>query len=463
MRVKTPIIPVEQQMFSTADAKELDFEAIAIFSALGFFLDQDTYWTNLKVRRPGYVYEVLNDENTLPKVPWFEWHYSPKDRPFHIVLEEFTDIFEMIMTDQVQRRSVILPLSGGLDSRSQAAALMHLGNRVNSYSYQFRNGYSESKFGRKIAHRCNFEFKKFEIPRGYLWSRIDGMAQINGCYSEFTAARQMGVIDQLSSMHGVLSLGHWGDVLFDNMRFEENTSNDTAFDHLFLRIIKPGGIELGSELWKIWGLSGSFENRLRERTHQLFDNISIDDPNAKCRAFKSLYWAPRWTSVNLGFFKGIGRVEVPFYDNRMCEFICSVPENYLKGRQIQIAYIKKRAPELAEIMWQDVRPYNLYTYTRPRKIKTTFYKFRNRAEREIRRLIGKKYVQRNWELQFLGKDNRNQMQSHLLLDKEISWLPLSIRKRYFDKFYQDPNPANAHSLTMLLTMVKFNTFYGEKK
>ena len=51
-----------------------------------------------------------------------------------------------------------------------------------------------------------------------------------------------------------------------------------------------------------------------------------------------------------------------FYDDRICKFIMSVPEKHLSGRQIQIEYIKKYAPKLAVIPWQDKAPYNLYNY-----------------------------------------------------------------------------------------------------
>ena len=46
----------------------------------------------------------------------------------------------------------------------------------------------------------------------------------------------------------------------------------------------------------------------------------------------------------------------------MCEFICTIPEAYLKNRQLQIAYIKTRAPQLAKIEWQDQRPFNLTNF-----------------------------------------------------------------------------------------------------
>ena len=48
--IKTPIIPRHQTFVEIKDQPhELDYKAICVFSALGFFLDTDTYWKDKKV------------------------------------------------------------------------------------------------------------------------------------------------------------------------------------------------------------------------------------------------------------------------------------------------------------------------------------------------------------------------------------------------------------------------------
>ena len=77
---------------------------------------------------------------------------------------------------------MILPLSGGLDSRSQAAALHYLKKDVKSYSYEFENGLNETYFAKKIAQACHFPFEKWIIPKGYLWNNIGKIATIVSAY-----------------------------------------------------------------------------------------------------------------------------------------------------------------------------------------------------------------------------------------------------------------------------------------
>ena len=51
------------------------------------------------------------------------WYYEPKNISFNEAVMEFTDIFENIINVNTNGENIILPLSGGLDSRTLATAL----------------------------------------------------------------------------------------------------------------------------------------------------------------------------------------------------------------------------------------------------------------------------------------------------------------------------------------------------
>src|SRR5690606_28771096 len=132
----------------------------------------------------------------------FNWHYEPRDINLKQAVDEFTDLFETIVKEQSGEKMVLLPLSGGLDSRSQAAALKHIGADVHSYSYSFTNGFKEHEIGRKIAKTCDVKFESFLIPPKYLWETLEDMAKINGCYSDFIHSRQSAVLNDFKRMQG---------------------------------------------------------------------------------------------------------------------------------------------------------------------------------------------------------------------------------------------------------------------
>ena len=302
---------------------------------------------------------------------------------------------------------------------------------------------------------CNFDFEAFSIPKGYLWDVIDDLAKLNQCFSDFTAPRQMAIHDQFENMGDVFSLGHWGDVLFDSMNLQE-ISAEVQVDVLVNKLLKKGGLSLASKLWKTWNLNGIFEEYFKARIATLLEQIEIKNTNAKLRAFKSMYWAPRWTSVNLSIFSSIKPISLPYYDDRMCQFICTVPEDYLKNRKLQIAYIKSRTPELAKIIWQDHRPFNLNNFRLNRAPYNLPYKVKHKLSRTIRGIIGKPYVQRNWELQFVGKENEEKLKEKLFNYKHEALVPKAIVNYYYDLFLKDDKVQHAHPINMLLVLSKFN-------
>jgi rhodanese-related sulfurtransferase len=359
---RTPIIPVRPVLYGPAE--HIDHKAICIFVALGFFLDTDTFWTDWKTLPIASDCEIDKTGVLISAKPYFGWHYEPRDITFDQAVDEFSELFESIVAIQVEGHKVILPLSGGLDSRTQAAALKKVGATVTAYSYSFEGGLDETAYSRKIAETQDFPYHAWSVKPGYLWDAIDELARINDCYSEFTHPRQMAFHERYQQLGDVFSLGHWGDVLFNDMGVEEDLPLNEQVQVLLKKVVKKGGMELGNALWNAWGLSGDFQDYLFERINALFSAIDIpNSANARIRAFKSMYWAPRWTSVNLSIFESVKPVTLPYYDNRMCEFVCTVPERYLAGRNIQIEYIKRRAPKLAKISWQDHRPFNLFSGT----------------------------------------------------------------------------------------------------
>ena len=450
--IRTNIIPIRSEFYGIKG--ELDLEAICVFTAIGFFLESDTYYKKYKTLPNASNIELENNQ-ILKSDTYFKWHHSPENLTFNEAVDGFTHLFETIVKEQTEGKTVILPLSGGLDSRSQAGALNRIKANVNAYSYHFKDGLNETYYAEKIAQAENFKFQKWEIQSGYLWDKIDQLADINQCYSEFTHPRQMAFIEKYHSMGDVFSLGHMGDVLFDDMGVKEDLSFEEQAKLILKKVVKKGGMELATSLWISWGLSGDFREYLYERILQLIRKIGIEhSANANIRAFKSLYWATRWTSSNLSVFESQKPITLHYYDNRMCEFICKVPEKYLAGRQIQIEYLKRSAPELAKIEWQDQRPFNLYNY----HLNKFPYNFPYRLMRKLKNSVtNKKYIQRNWELQFLGENNEKQLENRLFNEQKLlSWLPKEVILEYYQKFQSENDVYFSHSVSMLLTLSLFS-------
>lgn len=452
--IVNPIIP--QVPVYLGETGELDYKAISIFCALGFFLGEDTYFKTLKCLSPA-TRAIISDRGVEKQDPYFKWEYAPRDITFEQATDEFAHLFEKITRQLVGDKKVILPLSGGLDSRSQAACLKGRRN-VFAYSYEFQGSFEETKYGRDISCRLGWDFQKYTIPKSYLWDCIDKLARLNGCYSEFTHPRQMAIFDEYPAMGDIFYLGHWGDVLYDDMGIADNASFEEQMKVLRKKVVKKGGLELGRLLWDGWGLSGDFNQELDSVLAGLLSGIKIDNANARIRAFKSMYWAPRWTSVNLAVFQALHPVALPYYHDEMCRFVCTVPEAYLAGRQMQIEYIKRKAPELAAIPWQTYDPFNLYSYRKFFGWQGLAVRGMRKAKRTIdHRVLGKPSLrQRNWENQFIGTSNEARLRDFLFSNPSFNqFVPKEVVEAIYKKFKEEDTVYYSHPVSMLLTLSLF--------
>ena len=455
--LKTTILPKKQTFAKVHASHEIDFKAICVFAATGFFMDDDTYWLDEKCLLPNHNHTFDTEGFLIESKPCFQWHYTPRAISFEQALKEYIELLTTITKEQVGDSPVILPLSGGLDSRSQALIFKDLKNPVHAYSYSFPGGYPEHRISKRIAKVCGFDFKSFMIPNGYLWDCIDDLAHLNGCYSEFTHSRQMGVFQELKQMKGIFSLGHWGDVIFDR-GVPEGTQEKDLIPLLLKKMLKPGGLEFAQSLWQAWDLEGDFKTYLIERVEAPLSKIKIDNLSAKVRAFKTSQWAHRWTTTNLSVFEAANPISLPYYDDRMFEFICTIPESFLADRQLQIAHLKQDKA-LSKITWHEQKPFNLTNFHLNKSPYNLPYRISNKLKRVFNGIIGNPHISRNWELQFLGKENDEQLKKYLFSESFLDFIPKPVVQSIYDKFKNVDTVYYSHPTSMLLTFALWNKHF----
>ncbi|MCW5912355.1 MAG: hypothetical protein KIT62_14890 [Cyclobacteriaceae bacterium] len=455
--IVTPIVPSTVSYYTVPGEETLDRKAICCFAATGFFLDDETYFINKKAFRPATIYRFDGTGNPVSE-RYFHWHYSPRTISFSQSLEEFTGLLEEIVRCETAGKKVVLPISGGLDSRTLAATLIGRTDVV-SYSYQFKDGIPENFYGEAVARALSFMYKPFVIPRGYLWSVINDLALINSCYAEFVNPRQMAIWQQLNDVGDIFLLGHGGDLFFDGMGVPDDLDEQGQLQYLVKKLIKPAGWELGEAFWKVWGLEGNFKDYMVSRLSEILSRITIENANARLRAFKTEYYVARWTAVNLEIFKRQLPVSLPFFHDGMCRFICTIPEQHLAGRKLEIEYLKQKFPLVAAIPWQKYFPCNLYNYSGFNSLTIKTKRGLIKAGREFKKhILGMRSDTRNWELQFLGKSNDELLQSYLFDKSFEHLLPPSVVKNFYTLFQQNPQQY-VHSITMLLTLSLFNRLF----
>ena len=105
------------------------------------------------------------------------------------------------------------------------------------------------------------------------------------------------------------------------------------------------------------------------------------------------------------------------------------------------------------------RPFNLNNYKLNKVPFNLPYKISNKLRRVYNDLMGNNYVQRNWELQFNGEENRKQLE-HFLFENQLDELvPRALTEKYYNAFIHKDALLNAQAINTLLVLSKFNENY----
>ena len=145
----------------------------------------------------------------------------------------------------------------------------------------------------------------------------------------------------------------------------------------------------------------------------------------------------------------------------MCEFVCTIPESILANRQLQIAYIRNRNTVVSKITWQEHQPFNLYNYRYNEAPFNLPTRIMSKLKRTLNSLFGKPYVQRNWELQFVGKHNAPQLQNYLFNTGLDQLIPESIINETYSNFKDVNQLEFAHPVSMLLTLSLWQSSFND--
>ena len=165
--IYSPIIPIKQFYYKPKSMElvpwefestyNLDLKSISSFISLGFMLDDDTYFTEMKTCKPATEYQTNEKNKIISEQKKWNWHYDPIERSFNNILEEFSLLFNRLVIDRTKEKNVLLPISGGLDSRTLFIPIKNRSD-LTLCSYEFEGGFAESQTGRKLSEQYYIPF-----------------------------------------------------------------------------------------------------------------------------------------------------------------------------------------------------------------------------------------------------------------------------------------------------------------
>jgi asparagine synthase (glutamine-hydrolysing) len=454
-----------------ASRRELDWEGLTGFFTFGFFPQDRTYFKDTRILRPATHMVFDKSGRLLHQSRYWDWKYEPDEkRSFDDSVSEFGKTLNDILIDLTRNGRIAVPISGGLDSRTVAAIITHktpnsVGNgskdmeiwgdiqpRLWAYSYGYTDYSSESYIGSRVGSTRGIPFKRLTIP-AYLFDRLDSvLASVEG-FQEVTSTRQAAIVDVIASQADYLLAAHWGDVWMDDMGLSDldqrDLKNDTILDHALYKVKKKGSEWLLEHLCQPRLGGEKAEVLLRDLVNEELNRVKhIDEPDFRVKAFKTEQWSFRWTSASLRMFQPGAFPRLPFYDNRMVDFSCTLPTRFVGGRRLQIEYLKRYHPDIARITWE-VSDSSLFYY----QYYDTWL-LPKRAWKKFWRVVsGRRHIGRNWEVQFLNSKGKSGLHEWLLRQglKIHEFISPRLIKSLIDELFIQPTAANGYALSQLLT------------
>jgi hypothetical protein len=438
---------ISSHPFGASASHELDWKAIGSFCTFGFFLDDLTWFTDVRILQPASIYRFSTAGIQISHERYWKWHHTiDEQRTYDETLEQY----HHLMGQAVQRclsSQPVLPISGGLDSRSLAA---YLPSRSISYSYGYTRDSKETHIAARIGKARDFQHTSHTIET-YLFDRLDEVVwALHGC-QDVTQARQCSVNGWVSQHGKAVLTGLWGDVWCDQMGLADGMpAGMTSATHAMQKFQKKGRAWLIERLVQPQLDGENIQEWLTGRVEQGIQSFSfIDDLDFREKAYKTTRWAFRWSNASLRGFALGATPRIPYYDIDLADFFCTAPTAFVRDRRLQIDHLKRYFPDLAIIQWQSAGV-NLYWQqygqwlTLPERVV-------NKARRTLSNAA---VIQRNWEVQFLSRSGREQLEGVLLANNTplLNWVSSSVVKALIDSFYLQPTAANGYTVSMLLTI-----------
>ena len=342
--------------------KSLRKDAIIDFFLFGYLLGDKTFFEHIHQLPQASILEVLKNGINLTKYWNYEYEEGYLARPQEELIDELGALWQRAVERRIKKdETIIIPLSGGLDSRALLAAALRCTSKDNIITFTFgEKGSSDFEIGKMVAGKAGVkniplgvEKEDFEEQYNISMTDIEGMVDatpyfaIRG-YKEMEKYGNMlftgTMIDVLLGRH-ILSPTFSSDMLKKEISSEEDYAKvkELIFTHQKLNDEKEILQLFNPDFLKNVVIKSSFD-----RTHQKFENVR----NKKFPNYFAVWdYTNRWDKYiyfavlrNRNLFKYLTML-----DSDLVDFTFKLPPELRLDENLYIQMLLKRYPELFEL------------------------------------------------------------------------------------------------------------------
>ncbi len=336
----------------------IDEDALADFLYLGFVLEDRTFFREIKLLPAASILTFEKGNISIEKY----WDYSfyrqsKQDRTEADYLKEFYQKLLSAVDKRIKGRTdLILPLSGGLDSRTLAGMVSkaRFGGKVRALSYGHDYCY-DVVYGKKIANALRYPHTFLPVSTDYLTRYAEKFVSLTDGTIRCHNAHLMLFHDFLfgKKCSNVLT-GFLGDVLTGtnfNKEWIGNDENDV--------ILKTFEISVNHLDDLKYYLTNDLYERIVDKTipsiKKYFHATNTEDLFYKAHYLTLTQRQRRYVAFNIFSYEPLGNVLSPFTDNDLVDFIIGVPKEFLMEQSLYRKMIARYLPEVASAPWNKTR------------------------------------------------------------------------------------------------------------
>jgi hypothetical protein len=433
-----------------------DWVATTGFCAFGFYPADRTPYEDVRVLRPAT--HVVFDEGGVPvaeRRTWDWWHDPDHGASDDELVDAFAEVWRSTLARQAGGRRVVVPVSGGLDSRTVLAGLVAPDGSspaadVRAFTYGWGGASAEIAIARRVAAARGLVATEMVVGP-YLFDRLDEVVGAVEGFQALSVSRQTGASDVLATLGDRIVGGHWGDVWFDATagRGAPSSASGDLVEPAFRTFAKRGRGWLLDHVCRPQLAGRDPEDLLRELLHAELERLpDLGDPDLRLKALKTEQWSFRWTLASTRAYHLARPTLLPFYADDVVDLFLRVPSERLVGRRLQVAHLLRHHPDLARVRWQDTGRSLL---GRPWEAPLSLA--RRAVAKGVRTARRRPVVERNWEVQYLTGDGPARLR-RLLLEGggALGDVAEPELASFVDRFVAAPDPASGYAVDVLATL-----------
>lgn len=337
--------------------KTINKTSLSCFMDLGHLVEDNTFLNYIKLLNPATILEF--DIKTKKYTQSYYWKWSEikqQDISFEDAATKLGDIFiSAVKKRYLPQEKISIPLSGGLDSRAIFAAVNTLYPESTGYAYTFGiEGCDDIEIAKSAVKLSHWKHKSYFFnSQNWFEPRIEKVWQTDGMYN-------------IMDMHGSES-----EIVTDVLK----TSNINLNGYL-------GGAVLGGSYFN---RKQQIDLRVNKSISQFYYQGYIKDYQNKffqINHFDPFLFMNRGRRfINMGITNALSDIEqrLPFFDNKLIEFIFSLPDEYRVGHKLYASMLLKTFPTYFKTI-----PWKNTGMTIDKKI-TLWGKVKRRLKWELRR------------------------------------------------------------------------------